>query len=481
MNAPYQRLKAIALALIVGGWFLGHTWKGLFVYFTDDDLMNMYGAWMMPLHKLILANLTPFTSVYRPVGSALYRVLYFFAGLSPLPFRVIAYVLLLVNVWLLYRVTRLLTESTEVAVLAALIGSYHGRTIDLFTNNGTIYDILCYAFYYLTLIFYVNTRRMYGTVRGLRLLTFCILYTLALNSKEMAVTLPVVLLAYELIYHTRASRGLFKWLKACHAIWVAGLMTIVATKAKTLSSGPFTGNPEYTPHITLHQYVDSTTAYMGDLFFQPWNHTTPQEALAILALVWLIAWFSGNRALRMAAVMITVMPLPINFISGRGFFVMYLPLVGWTIYLATILVVLRDWLWRVVWRRPPLALGTWEPERVGLFLLTAWVLYNVQAHDAGSTFRKDNPTQTSIRELRKSVARVRPSLSKDAKVLLLSDAFPADGWAPLYIIRLYYRDPGIEVDRIKSAPSGVAPLPIDQYNLVLDYRGNRYEGVSKVE
>ena len=64
-----HRLKSAVLMLAIAAWFLGHTWKGLAVYFQEDDLMNMYQAWVLPLYKLVLANLTPFTSVYRPLGA----------------------------------------------------------------------------------------------------------------------------------------------------------------------------------------------------------------------------------------------------------------------------------------------------------------------------------------------------------------------------------------------------------------------------
>ena len=37
-------------------------------------------------------------------------------------------------------------------------------------------------------------------------------------------------------------------------------------------------------------------------------------------------------------------PLPVNFIPYRGFFLLYLPLIGWSLYFATGLVLLRTWL-----------------------------------------------------------------------------------------------------------------------------------------
>src|SRR5947208_62847 len=63
------RMKRLGLLALIGAWFLSQSWQGLNIYFTDDDLMNTYGAWILPPAKLAVANLTPFTSVYRPLGS----------------------------------------------------------------------------------------------------------------------------------------------------------------------------------------------------------------------------------------------------------------------------------------------------------------------------------------------------------------------------------------------------------------------------
>src|SRR5262245_53299150 len=120
-RARMSRLKTAVAAAGILAWFLAHTWRGLLVFFQGDDMMNMYWAWDTPLWKLFLANLTPFTSVYRPVGAAFYRIMYTVAGFHPAPFRVVCYVLLALNIGLAFRVAKALTESTEIAVLAALL------------------------------------------------------------------------------------------------------------------------------------------------------------------------------------------------------------------------------------------------------------------------------------------------------------------------------------------------------------------------
>jgi hypothetical protein len=459
-----HRLKSAVLMLAIAAWFLGHTWKGLAVYFQEDDLMNMYQAWVLPLYKLVLANLTPFTSVYRPLGAGFYRLLYHSAGLHPLPFRIVAYGLMMLNVWLIFRLARFLTGSTEIAILSALLGSFHNRLMDIYLNDGTIYDVLCSVFYYLSLCYYISARAKYGALSWRRLAILCAFYTLALNSKEMACTLPVVLLAYEWIFHRTP-------LYRQHAVWTTAIITAVAIKMKTGPSSSFAGVPDYALHFSLHQFLHTTKLFLDQLFFLPEGSLNTTKVIAILAALWAIALVTRQKPLLLCAALITLSPLPVNFITYRGFFVMYLPLAGWAIYLSSLLVAAREWLWNTVWKRPPLPKNTWEPERVGLFLIAAYVLFNIQSHDSYRSFDRIDPSQARIRALKEDLLRVRPSLAGNGKVLFLRDGFQPEDWDPLYIVRLAYRDPGIVVDRAKNMR---APLRPGEYNLVLDYCGQRY-------
>ncbi len=164
--------------------------------------------------------------------------------------------------------------------------------------------------------------------------------------------------------------------------------------------------------------------------------------------------------------MIVVTPIPVNFIVYRGFFVMYLPLLGWTLYLATMLVRARDWLRSLV--------SAGDPERAGLFVATAFVLFTIQSRDRFWTFDRVDPAQPLIRQLKESLVRIRPSMPKNGSVLFLGDPFSGDeGWDPVFVVRLLYRSPDIAVDRVKAMGSGAQRR--DAYSLVLDYNGHGYD------
>jgi hypothetical protein len=431
------------------------------------------------------------------------------------------------NIWLVFRLAKLLTGSTEIAVLAALIASYHHRLMDIYLNNGTIYDVLCFTFYYLSFCFYVSARQK-GNLTWRQIAGFCALYSLALNSKEMAVTLPVILLVYEWIYHPPSMRPapsagslvnqaeinfaadqrdstptesnrlirvhsrsfaaddraaglgrrllLQKWFLKQRTVWISAVITALAILAKTASSSPFAGNPDYAVHFSLHQFLSNLRPNTAELLFLPPGQLNTAEGVAFFALIWVIAIAAHEKHLLFTAALFTVAPLPAEFINYRGFFVMYLAYPAAAIYAASVLVGVRDWLWKVVWKRPPLSPGAWEPERVFLFLLTAWFLFSFQHDDPWRSFDCIDPSQPRIRALQQTLLHVRPSVPRNG-VLFLRDPFVPEDLDPLFVVRLVYHDPNIPVDRIKTMPAGSSPDP-GRYGLVLDYCGGQFVEVT---
>ena len=126
-TSPKMFSACVGLLIVV--WLLSQSWRGLFVYFTSDDIMNMYWARETSIGRLLIANLAPFTTEYRPAGAGLYRILYGIFGLEPLAFRVVFYALLLCNAWLCYRLGKSLSKSAEIAVLGAFLASFHNRLV----------------------------------------------------------------------------------------------------------------------------------------------------------------------------------------------------------------------------------------------------------------------------------------------------------------------------------------------------------------
>src|SRR5437899_1176318 len=101
---------------------------------------------------------------------------------------------------MVYRLAGSLGAGREVVWLASLVMAYHAALAELFYRTSTIYDILCFFFYLSALTYYIRIRAANRTLGIRQVVTVLLLMVAALNSKEMAVTLPFLILAWEACY-----------------------------------------------------------------------------------------------------------------------------------------------------------------------------------------------------------------------------------------------------------------------------------------
>ncbi len=470
-SGPKSRAPALAISIFILIWLLIQAKKELFVYYSADDIMNMYWAWTEPIGKLIAANLAPFTAVSnRPLGAAVYRSSMAIFGLHPLPMRILVYLLLLFNAWIVYRLARQLTGSAEIGVLAALFMSFHKRLFELYNNNGAIYDVLCCTFYLLTLLYYIRVRER-GRPGWRQMIVLYALFVAALNSKEMAATVPAILLVYEIIYRRPAKwewGTLANWLFVdCAGIWMIGLVDLFSLKQKLTPAGRLEGNPAYALHLTASQFFETTRRLFDNLFYQPNDTFTQAGVMAVIAMLLVIAIIARQKHIWFLTAFILITPLPVNFIVPRSLFAIYVTMAGWSIYAAALLVGIRDWLYARIWKRAPLPPASWEPERVFLFLFVVLVLWNIQLHDPAIDWHPWR--KNAVYQLKTNIQRLNPKFERGSQVLFLDDRFTADDWIPVLLIRMLYRDPDLQIDRAKWMDHRPSGAEFEKYAFVFDY------------
>ncbi len=460
--------NGIVGGVIVAAWLLLNAGRGLSAYFSPDDIMNMYWAWTEPWQRLVVANLIPFASdSYRPLGALVYRTNLWLFGLNPIPLRILIYALLLSNAWLVYRLAKRLTGSSEIGFLAAFFMAFHHRLLDVYTNTGTIYDILCCTFYLLTLLFYMRVRER-GRFRALDYVVLYALVVATLNSKEIGATLPVILLGYEVLYRRP------RWPFADTApAWMAALVTALAVWRKMDAGSHFVGNTYYAVHLSWHQYFLTTRAFLNDLFLLPDNTLNSRAAAAVLLSVIAIAAVARRKHIWFCVLLILIGPLPVNFIVPRGLFAIYVPMIGWAIFTAAVLVEGRDWLYTRLWKRPPLTPSPWEPERVFLFAAIVTLLVNLQAHDRPIDWTFADWSKNSIYQLTDGLQRLNLKISGKSSILFLDDKFTRDDWIPVLLVRMMYRDPELRVERAKTMDHRPEGTLLAGYSYMLNYEGDR--------
>ena len=422
------------LVFIAFGWLLLFAHNGLTAPFSGDDLMNLHGYLSRTPVSLMLDNLRYWSTSYRPLGGLFYVALYSWFGFDPLPFRVACFGLLALNLSLLRRFTLGLSGSREVAFLALLISAYHAWFVDLYYSTGTVYDLLCYSFYLGAFNVYLKVRAEGLVLSWRRLGVVAAFYVCALNAKEMAVSLPVMLAAYEILYHGRLCRE-------GRGVLVTGLLTVPYIAGKLMGAGSLVENPAYRLTISPGRYLDAFHLYLNPLLYQEHVFRDPNTIQLLVGMLVAGLW-TRSRPLLFAWCFLLASLLPVAFIAHYAAFFLYLPMAGWSLYAAVLLVTARKLVCRL------LPAGRLEIASIATLpvLLTLFLAPHHRQQGA-KTLRIFESVQPPSRQLAKEMIALRPSLPRGARVLFVGDPFAKDEYLLLFLTRLLYRDMSITVER----------------------------------
>src|SRR5689334_14931604 len=433
----------VVCALVICAYFLALAGDGLRAGFTTDDLVNLTAYRYQSPAALVKANVLYFSPAYRPMGALFYSPMFALVGFSPLPYRIFCFALLIGNLGLIWLAIRSITRSPEIAALSILIGAFHPQFVDLYWNNGAIYDILCFTFYFGALLYYVRVRRA-GPILNVRAAAlFMLIYVAALDSKEMAVTLPILLVLYELIYFpplTFGARQATRWaVTNCRLAITAGVLTVPYIWAKLLPQSLFTQLPAFHLHITPEQFLAHYGTYLDILCFRDHWFGEIQTSFLLAAMLG-AALLLRSRHMAFAWSMVLVTFLPVAFISMRDAYVLYVPLAGWSLYAAALFVAIRDALFS--FRQPA---GTTPWRQMALFLIVLALLLRAYRVQRLRTYGELTLGQPGIRSLLAGLDRLDPKFPHGARVLVVNDPLPHP-YEFLLLLRLYCRDNTLEVD-----------------------------------
>jgi hypothetical protein len=111
------------------------------------------------------------------------------------------------------------------------------------------------------------------------------LHVLALDAKEMAVTLPLLLIFFELIYFSPVSfstRQIVRWMVTnCRLAAIAEMITIPYIWGKVLAQSPFSQLTSFHLDITPVQFLSTYGAYLDTLLFRDHWFGGTQVALTL--------------------------------------------------------------------------------------------------------------------------------------------------------------------------------------------------------
>ncbi|HYP14351.1 MAG TPA: hypothetical protein VEQ63_10550, partial [Bryobacteraceae bacterium] len=329
-------------------YFLPLGSAGLYARFAADDMMNMYGYWHKGWGKLLVAQVHFFSGYYRPMGGIFYMPLYELFGMDPLPYRIGILALLTINAILAYITARTLTRSYVVAGLTAVLTSFHTGQFVLYFNTSQLYDVLCFTFWFGAFLYFAR-KRLRGEYLGWKQCAVLLaLYVCSLNSKEMAVMLPILLVAFELAWWRQlpdatADRLKQRLIRGAVPIVVVGFATLAYVIGKTSGPEALSNIDAYKPVITWGRFLDSNAHYAAELFFRREHSIGRGNLLIVWAAMAYLAARYRRPYLWWGLALVIFGATPIAFIEGRGGGCLNIPAFGYALLAAALVDSLTRW------------------------------------------------------------------------------------------------------------------------------------------
>ncbi|HEY2011970.1 MAG TPA: hypothetical protein VGH38_00655 [Bryobacteraceae bacterium] len=442
--ADVPRGRKLAVAALLVTYFFAVSWDGLKATFAADDMLAIYMYWHPSPLRFAVSHFLLWRGYFRPMVGFFYLPIFARYGLNPFPYHVVLLLLLLAGAWMMYRFARAMGCAEVAAAVVALIACYHYGMANLYFNAVYVGDVLCGLFYFAAFGLYARIRSTGRLLTGRQTAAFLGLYLCALNSKEMAVTLPLLLLVYEWLYHGpppgRSWQELAQWLRGPgRGVCWAGLLDAVSVYGKAFGNYGLMHNPAYRPVFSLARLVDFEERYLADIF-----GLVDRPALPATLSIWLVvtyfAWRRPRPLLRFCWFYVLITPIPIQFLDGRGQANLYVTLAGWAMFAGTLFADSLPALARVLDAEPLFRrLGRQRLyallAALGMLLL-AWRTWTYEKTWIVLAIPQLSPiTDQVIKEFYALNPRVRPH----AKVVILEDPWP-DGFDMEFIGELWFRD-----------------------------------------
>ncbi len=370
-----NKFAALALIIILTTVVYANSLKNTFV--LDDSSViagnNFIRSWKNFPLIFTKAYLTPFTgklvdhssgsqeTSYRPVVTVSYFIDYSFWKLNPFGYHLTNLLLHVFNAILVYFFAFLITGELQIALFSALLFALHPVNTEAVNVISFREDLLSFSFFIWSLILYLKLDSYTGRKKSLTYIFSLGLFALALFSKEMAMSLPLVILLYEAIFDPQggSKKTFFKFkfrylgyfLVLFFYLWVRFFLMRNLTEPPAAYPGGsfFTGIATmfkvlviYLKSILLpvdiHYVLSSDPHLVGRSLFEP-------GVLFSMALILFIftAAIKIRRSFKIAAFsifwfFITLLPVaniwPIgNYIAMRY---LYIPVLGFSLLLASI-------------------------------------------------------------------------------------------------------------------------------------------------
>lgn len=353
------KINLLLLILIFGTFYIySRALNGPFIW--DDNHFLLRNSSIRSVEKIpeYFTSKATFAEegdfdIYRPLRNVSYLIDYLMFGLNPFGFHVINLLLHVQNIILLAYLLRTVTGNNFISIASAALFAFHPIQTEAVSWIKGRDDLIATFFYLMSLTLYIKGRGKNGYLYW----GSVVFFALALFSKEMALTLPLVILFYNL--HFPKKEGV----KTSYHPYMYTLLCYIFLRTLVLGR---VGQTRYWGGSFLTAFYTNWTGmvYYLKLLFFPVNLCADYlmfpvrtaifdpyvlGALFIILLLLataLLSFIKGRRLLSFSIswFLITLLPVsnivPIQIIIAERF--LYLPSIGIFIGAAVLLSDLKD-------------------------------------------------------------------------------------------------------------------------------------------
>ena len=206
-----KHLLPILLLVCVSALIYFNSLSNGFVYddfgtIVENVHIKRFGNYLSSFSNPSYFKISGGEASYRPVATLSYYLLYAIFGLNPFGYHLISIALHIFNVILVYQIAHVIFDDKRSSVIAGLLFACH--PVNTEAVNGISYneDLIAAFFFFLALLSYMKLK----TTAPKRDLVFFILpllfFLLGLLSKEMAITLPAMVVLYDITLREPVSK-----------------------------------------------------------------------------------------------------------------------------------------------------------------------------------------------------------------------------------------------------------------------------------
>jgi len=197
---------ALGMAVYLNSLSNGFVFDDMYTIVHNDHIQDL-GKNLPAFFNLDYFKIARTEVSYRPVATLSYFLLYALFGLNPVAFHLASLLLHIFNVIAVYVLVQLLFNEKKFSLIAALVFACHPVLTEAVNCISYNEDLLATLFYLLALMLYIKSTANENSVHRPIYFFALIFFLMALLSKEMAITLPVVILLYDCTLKPAAGTG----------------------------------------------------------------------------------------------------------------------------------------------------------------------------------------------------------------------------------------------------------------------------------